>query len=149
MTHLARRLWAAPEFEDRWLQIAERTSAAASAEVEETLMALTRENRRIHDEECFNLNPATNVMNPVAERLLAEGLGSRPSLGRYGEKYEFGLEAIEEIEVIAAALAAEVFSAAYAEIRVGPARWPISTVSWPWPNRATRSSRRRRRSAAM
>ena len=45
-------------------------------------------------------------------------MGSRPSLGYPGDKYEMGLEAIEEIEVIAAALAAEVFEAKFAEIRV-------------------------------
>ncbi len=57
-------------------------------------------------------------MNPRAEALLASGLGSRPSLGYPGDKYEMGLEAIERIEVIAAELAAEVFHAAYAEVRV-------------------------------
>ena len=48
-------------------------------------------------------------MNPRAAALLASGLGSRPSLGYPGDKYEMGLEAIEEIEVIAAELCAEVF----------------------------------------
>jgi glycine hydroxymethyltransferase len=57
-------------------------------------------------------------MNPRAEVLLSSGIGSRPSLGYPGDKYEMGLEAIEEIEVIAAELAAEVFSARFAEIRV-------------------------------
>jgi len=75
-------------------------------------------NRQIHDRDCFNLNPATNVMNPRAEAALAAGLGTRPSLGYPGDKYEMGLEAIEEIEVIAAELAAEVFQARYAEHRV-------------------------------
>jgi len=65
-----------------------------------------------------NLNPATNVMNPRAEAMLSAGLGSRPSLGYPGDKYEMGLEAIEQIEVLAAELAAEVFDARYAEIRV-------------------------------
>ncbi|MBY0397948.1 MAG: DegT/DnrJ/EryC1/StrS family aminotransferase, partial [Thermoleophilia bacterium] len=50
---------------------------------------------------------------------LAAGLGARPSLGYPGDKYEMGLEAIEEIEVIAAELAAQVFGARFAEIRVG------------------------------
>jgi glycine hydroxymethyltransferase len=58
-------------------------------------------------------------MNPKAEALMAAGLGSRPSLGYPGGKYEMGLEAIEAIEVIAAELAAEVFGARHAEIRVG------------------------------
>ncbi|NNE95289.1 MAG: serine hydroxymethyltransferase [Acidimicrobiales bacterium] len=73
---------------------------------------------QIHDEHCINLNPATNTMNPRAEALLSSGLGSRASLGYPGEKYEMGLEAIEEIEVIAAELAGEVFGAAHAEVRV-------------------------------
>nr|WP_319386298.1 aminotransferase class I/II-fold pyridoxal phosphate-dependent enzyme [uncultured Roseibium sp.] len=79
---------------------------------------LVDENRKIHERDCFNLNPATNVMNPKAEALLASGLGSRPSLGYPGDKYEMGLEAIEEIEVIAADLACEIFHAQHAEIRV-------------------------------
>ncbi|MCB2037226.1 MAG: hypothetical protein KDF56_10025, partial [Ottowia sp.] len=53
-----------------------------------------------------------------AEALLARGLGTRASLGYPGDKYEVGLEAIEQIEVMAAELAAEVFGARYAEVRV-------------------------------
>ena len=75
-------------------------------------------NHQIHDVDTINLNPATNVMNPRAEAMLSKGLGSRPSLGYPGEKYEMGLEAIEQIEVIAAELVAEVFGARYAEVRV-------------------------------
>ncbi|MEP7114941.1 MAG: aminotransferase class I/II-fold pyridoxal phosphate-dependent enzyme [Ilumatobacteraceae bacterium] len=81
--------------------------------------SLIERNREIHEVECINLNPATNVMNPRAEAALSAGLGSRPSLGYAGEKYEMGLEAIEEIEVIAADLACRVFGARFAEIRVG------------------------------
>ena len=80
---------------------------------------LTERNREIHERECINLNPATNVMNPRAEAAVSAGLGSRPSLGYPGDKYEMGLEAIEEIEVLAAALACRVFASRYAEIRVG------------------------------
>src|SRR3546814_8473089 len=58
-------------------------------------------------------------MNPRAEAVLSQGLGSRPSLGYQGDKYEMGLEAIEEIEIYAAELAADVFVAQNAEIRVG------------------------------
>ena len=57
-------------------------------------------------------------MNPRAEAMLSAGLGSRASLGHPGDKYEMGLEAIEQIEVMAAELAGEVFGARYAEIRV-------------------------------
>src|SRR5258706_1565999 len=80
--------------------------------------SLIDRNRQIHEVECVNLNPATNVMNPRAEATLSGGLGSRPSLGYAGAKYEMGLEAIEEIEVIAADLACRVFGARFAEVRV-------------------------------
>ncbi|WP_424985523.1 serine hydroxymethyltransferase [Microbulbifer sp. S227A] len=118
MTYLAHRPWVPAHCETRVQDIAHSLSGQAAADVTARIDALVRQNREIHDAECFNLNPATNVMNPRAEAVLAAGLGSRPSLGYPGDKYEMGLEAIEEIEVIAAELAARVFDAAYAEIRV-------------------------------
>lgn len=119
MTELARRNWVPAACEDYVQTVAAKTAGATSAETAARLTALPDLNTQIHDRDCFNLNPATNVMNPAAEALLATGLGSRPSLGYPGDKYEMGLEAIEEIEVIAAELAAKVFKARYAEIRVG------------------------------
>ncbi|MEZ5913315.1 MAG: aminotransferase class I/II-fold pyridoxal phosphate-dependent enzyme [Paracoccaceae bacterium] len=119
MTHLARRPWVPADCEALVQRIAAETAGRASGAVAERIEALIARNLTIHDRECFNLNPATNVMNPAAEAVLARGLGSRPSLGYPGDKYEMGLEAIEEIEVIAAELVAEVFQASHAEIRVG------------------------------
>ncbi len=117
MTKLSRRAWVPDTCEDFILRLAGETAAGSDAAVEARVETLIAKNLEIHDRECFNLNPATNVMNPRAEAALSRGLGSRPSLGYPGDKYEMGLEAIEEIEVIAAELAAEVFGAAYAEIR--------------------------------
>jgi glycine hydroxymethyltransferase len=117
MTNLSRRTWVPDACEDYILRLAGETAADSDAAVEARVEALIAQNLEIHDRECFNLNPATNVMNPRAEAALARGLGSRPSLGYPGDKYEMGLEAIEEIEVIAAELAAEVFGATFAEIR--------------------------------
>jgi glycine hydroxymethyltransferase len=118
MTALARRNWVPDPIEDYVLGIADATSRERADKVDGHIHALIDENRRIHEDECVNLNPATNVMNPKAEAALGSGLGSRPSLGYPGDKYEMGLEAIEKIEVIAAELAAEVFGAKFAEIRV-------------------------------
>jgi glycine hydroxymethyltransferase len=112
------RGWVPEACEARVRALAEQTAAADGAALARRLDALTAENRRIHETECVNLNPATNVMNPAAEALLAAGLGARPSLGYPGDKYEMGLEAIEQIEVIAAELAAEIFRARFAEVRV-------------------------------
>ena len=115
---LATRNWVPANSEMLVQDIAQRTAVTASDVLLDRIQHLAEKNRAIHEEECFNLNPATNVMNPKAEALLASGIGSRPSLGYPGDKYEMGLEAIEEIEVIAAQLCAEVFDARYAEIRV-------------------------------
>ena len=116
MPHLSPRPWVPTE---TYIQRLAADTGQPSAQVAARLDALITRNREIHDQDCFNLNPATNVMNPRAEAALASGIGSRPSLGYPGDKYEMGLEAIEEIEVIAAELAAEIFHARYAEIRVG------------------------------
>ena len=119
MTMLSPRPWV-PEAPERYVQsLAERVAGRSADEIERDLIAYVAENRAIHERDCVNLNPATNVMNPRAEALLAAGIGSRPSLGYPGDKYEMGLEGIEKIEVLAAELAAEVFGARYAEIRVG------------------------------
>jgi glycine hydroxymethyltransferase len=118
MTALAQQHWV-PEHSRAHVQAlaaatADRTVPASLTELDRLVAA----NRQIHDHDCLNLNPATNVMNPRAEAMLAAGLGSRASLGHPGDKYETGLEAIEQIEVMAAELAGEVFGARYAEIRV-------------------------------
>ncbi|MGB7205534.1 MAG: aminotransferase class I/II-fold pyridoxal phosphate-dependent enzyme, partial [Anderseniella sp.] len=118
MPNLSPRPWVPAQCEARVQDIATQTAMATSDKVAERLDELVIENRQIHERDCFNLNPATNVMNPRAEAMLASGIGSRPSLGYPGDKYEMGLEAIEEIEVIAAELCAEIFGAKYAEIRV-------------------------------
>ena len=118
MTALARQPWL-PAHSGAYVQsLAVATASASGSDVLAELDRLVEQNRQIHDRDCVNLNPATNIMNPRAEAMLSAGLGSRPSLGYPGDKYEMGLEAIEQIEVIAAELAAEVFDARYAEIRV-------------------------------
>jgi glycine hydroxymethyltransferase len=114
---LVHRPWVPADSEALVATVADR--AASDDDLYGTVVGLVEENRRIHDVEAVNLNPASNVMNPKAEALLAAGLGTRASLGYPGDKYETGLEAVERIEVIAAELAAEVFDAPYAEVRVG------------------------------
>ena len=115
---LTKRDWVPAPSETLVQKIAAQTAAASSAQIAARIDALAQENRHIHERDCFNLNPATNVMSPRAEAALSSGIGTRPSLGYPGDKYEMGLEAIEEIEVIAAQLCAQVFGARYAEIRV-------------------------------
>ena len=118
MTMLKRRNWVPGSSEDFVQDTAKSVAGMDADSIEREIDRLAGENRVIHEQECVNLNPGTNAMNPKAEALLAAGFGSRPSLGYPGDKYEMGLEAVEKIEVIAAELAAEVFGAGFAEIRV-------------------------------
>lgn len=115
---LSPRSWI-PEVSERYIaETAQRVAASSSGEIYDWIGGLVAENLSIHDQQCVNLNPATNTMNPRAEALLSSGLGARPSLGYPGAKYEMGLEAIEKIEILAAELAAQVFDANFVEIRV-------------------------------
>ena len=100
-------------------EILDDAAGRSLAWLDARVAALIERNRSIHERECINLNPATNVMNPLAEAAMSKGVGSRPSLGYPGAKYEMGLEAIEEIEVLAAELSCRVFGSGFAEVRVG------------------------------
>ncbi|MEM9844020.1 MAG: aminotransferase class V-fold PLP-dependent enzyme [Pseudomonadota bacterium] len=115
---LARRDWVPAQSEDQVQRTAHMVAQSDTQSIGSRIEALARRNLQIHEIENFNLNPASNVMNPRAEALMAMGLSTRASLGYPGDKYETGLEAIEEIETITAELAAETFKARYAEIRV-------------------------------
>lgn len=118
----AARPWLSPTSHAREKEILDDPTGPSCddlGEIDRKLRSLIVRNREIHETECINLNPATNVMNPRAEATMAAGLGSRASLGDPGEKYEMGLEAMEEIEVIAAALVRRQFGCRFAELRVG------------------------------
>lgn len=118
MTSLQKRGWVPKHSEDFVNRVARETSASDSEQLATRLESLALRNQTVHTRECFNLNPATNVMNPRAAALLSSGLSERPSLGYPNDKYETGLEATEVVEVIAAELCAEIFEAKYAEVRV-------------------------------
>ena len=113
------RSWLSTSAVAREREILDGLDLTALGDVDRRIHDLVDRNAEIHDRECINLNPASNVMNPRAEALLATGLTTRASLGHPGDKYETGLEAIEEIEVITAAAARRLFGARHAEVRVG------------------------------
>lgn len=114
---LAERPWLPADCERLVQKVAGEVAGSNLDDIEAGMKDLILENARVQDA-CINLDPAGNIMNPKAEAILAEGLGSRPSLGYPGDKYEMGIEALERIEIVAAQLAAEVFRARHVEIRV-------------------------------
>ncbi len=118
MQSLKTQTWATAASQELITRIASLVDSKAGADVQKWIEELAQENHRLHDIEGINLNPATNILNPRAEKLLSSGMGSRASLGHPGDKYETGLGAIEQIEIITQELACEVFGSTYAEFRV-------------------------------
>lgn len=110
--------WAADTVNQRYDELVGRSAALAPMDRLRHIGALVEEQARLVDRECLNLNAATNVMNAYANQLVASGIGSRPSLGLPGDKYETGLGPAEELEVMASELARQVFRCAYAETRM-------------------------------
>ena len=78
MARLAHRSWVPDGCESYVQKLADQVSERSNKKNADRISKLADRNRAIHERECFNLNPATNVMNPRAEALLAAGLGSRP-----------------------------------------------------------------------
>jgi glycine hydroxymethyltransferase len=110
--------WVAEVVNQRYAELAARSADLAPGDRLHHIGALVAEQAFLVDRECLNFNPATNVMNPYAGQLLASGIGSRPSLGLPGDKYETGLGPAEEIEVLASELARRVFRCSFAETRL-------------------------------
>lgn len=77
------------------------------------------DHERYTDHDCINLYAGTNFMNPRAARFQASSVGSRPSLGYPGDKYETGLGYAEQIEIMAVELIKRIFKCDYVEFRVG------------------------------
>lgn len=95
----------------------QRTEGWDVTDLDRDLHAWVAEDERLRATRFVNLDPASNVMNPAAERLMARGLGSRPSLGDPGDKHEAGLAAISAIESMSRRLVEEILDARYAELR--------------------------------
>ncbi|MBL8056647.1 MAG: aminotransferase class I/II-fold pyridoxal phosphate-dependent enzyme [Anaerolineales bacterium] len=98
---------------------AEHYQALSPDELEAALAAALSAHERFMDRECLSLYAGTNIMNPRAARWLASTVGSRPSLGYPGDKYETGLAHAEQLEIMAVELIRELFHCRYVEFRVG------------------------------
>lgn len=113
------RPWVPAELERAIEERAAHYRALASDALEAEVRELLARHEQYMDRECVSLYAGTNVMNPRAAALLSSSIGSRPSLGYPGAKYEMGMQYAEQIEIVAAELLKELFGCAYAEFRVG------------------------------
>ena len=90
----------------------------APEQVYEQVAQLMQRSEALFDYQSLNLYAGTNIMDPRAQRVLHSTLGSRPSLGYPGGKYEMGLQDAEAIETLCLSLARRLFDCAYVEFRV-------------------------------
>lgn len=115
----APRPWVPEPLESRiQARIAALSGLSADA-LEAELEATLARHERFHDREVLNLYAGTNLPNPRAAAHLARSVGSRPSLGWPGDKYETGMGHAEQIEIMAQALVCDVFRCRFCEFRVG------------------------------
>jgi glycine hydroxymethyltransferase len=102
-----------------YAQHAERYSDFQAAEFRDEVDALLGDHERFMDRECLSLYAGTNVPSPRVTRAMASTIGSRPSLGHPGEKYETGLRYAEPIDVLASEVLRRLFASRFVEYRVG------------------------------
>lgn len=110
--------WWSSAAAERLAAVRERLDGLEPAAVGGRVHDLLAASRATHLERCVNLNPATNVLHPSVAAMLGDDAGMRPSLGHPGEKYETGLAALEELEVLATDLARRLLHARHVDLRV-------------------------------
>ncbi len=116
---LTKRDWVPAALEESIQQHAARYRALTSLELEAAVHQTLDAHVQYMDRECVSLYAGTNVMNPRAAQVLASSVGTRPSLGYPGDKYETGLHHAEQLEIMAGELLKELFNCRFVEYRVG------------------------------
>ncbi|MGA2548822.1 MAG: aminotransferase class I/II-fold pyridoxal phosphate-dependent enzyme [Burkholderiaceae bacterium] len=111
--------WLTPAVADFIAEHEGRYRALSLDAIDAEVHRLVAAHEQLVDHECINLYAGTNAINPRASALLASTLGSRPSLGHPGEKYNKGMVHAEQLEIILAMLLRRLFGAEYVETRVG------------------------------
>lgn len=89
----------------------------SARELADLAIQLDREEAAFLTRQALAMYPGANILSPRVQRLLGSVVASRASEGHPGAKYQTGLHAAEEAEVLAAELIRRVFGAAYAEVR--------------------------------
>ncbi|HEY6890794.1 MAG TPA: aminotransferase class I/II-fold pyridoxal phosphate-dependent enzyme [Solirubrobacter sp.] len=101
----------------RRLAAVEAALPSDPAEALERAAAAAHSHAQRLDEDTLQLNAGTNVPSPLVAALHESALAAQPSMGYPGAKYQPGLEALDVVEVTAAAAVARLMGAAFAEVR--------------------------------
>ncbi len=113
------RPWMPSELARFYGEQAERYRTLAPGDFEGEVERALASHERFMDTECVSLYAGTNIMNPRAARFGASSVGSRPSLGYPGDKYETGLGYAEKVEIMLVEIIRRIFNCRYVEFRVG------------------------------
>lgn len=114
--------WASPAVRVRMARVAAGLGGVWEGPSAERVVRAVEEALRGHarqyDDEGVVLYAGTNVMSEAARRVAAVAqVSGRPSMGWPGEKYQSGLDRLDELEVLAPALVARLVGARFAEVR--------------------------------
>jgi len=115
----AKRPWLPSTVAQFYEEYATRYRAFAPGDFEVEAEKLLEAHERYMDRECISLYAGTNIMNPRAARFQSASVGSRPSLGYPGDKYETGLAYAEQLEIMTVEIIRKIFKCEYVEFRVG------------------------------
>jgi glycine hydroxymethyltransferase len=108
--------WASPAALARLAAVEAALPGDTAGALDAACAAARAHGRRLEDE-CLLLYAGTNVPSPLVAGLHEAALAAQPSMGYPGDKYQAGLEPIDEIEVAAASAVARVMGAEFAEVR--------------------------------
>jgi glycine hydroxymethyltransferase len=113
------RPWVPPSVARFYEERKNRYDGFGAPEFRDEVDGLLAAHEQLVDRECISLYAGTNIPNPRATRCAASTVGSRPSLGYPGDKYETGLRHAEQIEILASEIVRRLFDCRYVEFRVG------------------------------
>lgn len=113
------RPWVPTELAHFYEQQKERSDRFGAREFRDEVDGLLAAHEQLMDHECISLYAGTNIPSPRARRCASSTVGSRPSLGYPGDKYETGLRHAEQIEILASEILRRLFDCQYVEFRVG------------------------------
>ena len=74
-----KRNWLSAPAQKRVAEVQAATKDLNATQIQKRIEDLAVESHELHDVKGINLNPATNILNPRAEKILASGMGSKAS----------------------------------------------------------------------
>lgn len=110
--------WASRSAQQRLAELEEKFCGLAPGVVGRSVRRILADHTQKVDEDGIVLYAGTNMISPLARQFLGSALGTRPSMGYPGDKYQTFTEHLEELEVLVTDLARRAFRAEFAEVRL-------------------------------